>query len=72
MGWNERSSSDLKPDTKIGSLDLERLELVKLILLTTVKLTQLEEVGLWVMPPEPLQRKDSGSLSRAGEGILSH
>lgn len=54
MEWKEGSSSDLKPAAKIASLDLERLELVKPTLLTSVKSTQLEEAGLWVRPSEPL------------------
>lgn len=29
MKWKEGSSTDLKPDAKIASLDLERQELVK-------------------------------------------
>lgn len=66
VGWKEGSSSDLKPDAEIVSLDLEKLELVKPILLSSVKSRQLEETGLWVRPAEPLQEKDSGSASRAG------
>lgn len=46
MEWKEGSSSDLKSNAKIASLDLERLELVKPILLTFVKSTQLEKIGL--------------------------
>lgn len=70
MEWKEGSSSDLKLDAEITSLDLERLELVRPILLTSVKLTQLEEASLWVRLSEPLQGEDSGSVSRTGEGIL--
>lgn len=70
MEWKEGSGSDLKPNAKITSLNLERLELVKLISLTSVKSTQLEEAGLWVRPSEPLQGEDSGSASRVGEGIV--
>lgn len=66
MEWKEGSSSDLKLDVKIASVDLERLELVKRILLSSVKSRQLEEASLWVRPVEPLQREDSQSVSRVG------
>lgn len=52
MGWKSGGSSDLKPDAEIAFLDLERLELVKLIALSSVKSTQLEAAGLWVRPTE--------------------
>lgn len=44
--------------------------MVKPILLTSMKPTQLEEVGLLVSSTEPPQGENSGFVSRAGEGIL--
>lgn len=52
MGWKSWGSSNLKPDVEIASLDLERLELVKSIALSSLKSTQLEMAGLWVRPTE--------------------
>lgn len=69
MKWKEGSSRDLKPDTEIASLDLEKLDLVKSISLGIVKLVQLKQAGLWSRPVEPPQGEDSGSMSRAGTGI---
>lgn len=66
MEWKEKRSSDLKPDAEIASLDLERLELVKPILLSSVKSTQLEEAGLWGEAGETTAGRGQGSVSRVG------
>lgn len=70
MKWKEGSGGDLKPDPDISSLDTENLELVKLILLSTVKSVHLEQAGLWTRLSEPSIGEDSGLVSRAGTGIF--
>lgn len=69
MRWKNGSGKDLKPDTGVSPLDLENLDLVKPFSLAMVKSTQLKQVGIWVSPPKSLQGEDSGSVSRAREGI---
>lgn len=67
MGWKEGNSGDTNL-TDISLLDIENLDLVSPMLLTFVKLIDLERIGLWTRVFD-LGGKDSGSMSKIGTGI---
>lgn len=69
MKWREGSGRDLKPDSDVSPLNLENLEVVKSILLTTLKSAKLEQAELWFKLSEPMRGDNSGLISRVGTGI---
>lgn len=69
MGWKKGSVGDNKPDTDISQLDIENLDGIKPILLSSVKSIELEKAGLWTRVSNLSVGEDSCSVSKTGIGI---